>query len=86
MEKIDLFGLKIAIPRGDEQLVSSILNGMSNVELLPDILRVDSNGLIIGFQPMEDMTWGEIFFFQNLMVAQRTFLMDEFLRKHGEIE
>lgn len=86
MEKIDIFGVKLAVPKGDEQLVSSILNGMSNVEALPDILRVDSNGLITGFQPMENMTWGEIFFFQNLMIGQRTYLMDEFLRKHGEIE
>jgi len=86
MKKIDLFGTELAIPHGDEQLISSLLNGMSNPSALPDILQVDSNGLITGFHPIENMTWGEIFFFQNLMVAQRLFLMDEFLKKHGEIK
>jgi len=86
MEKIDLFGIKIAVPPGDVQAISSILSGMSNVGSLPDILRVDENGLIVGFQPMENMTWGDIFYFQNLMVAQRLFQIDEFLRKQGEIK
>ena len=86
MEKIDIFGIKLAVPASEIQKISSILSGMSNVGDLPDMLTVDSNGFITGFRPVNDMVWGDVFYFQNLMVAQRLFKIDEFLRKQGEIE
>ena len=60
-------------------------NESLNMTLEP-ILQTDQNGLITMFKPTGRMTQGLVQFFQNLMLEQRCFLLDEFLRKQGEIK
>lgn len=60
-------------------------NQWLEVSLQP-IIEVDENGLIILFKPTHQMSMNLVFFIQNLMVIQRLFLMDEFLRKNGMIK
>jgi len=53
---------------------------------LQSIVETDENGLIIMFRPSSTMTMGIVHFFQTLMLEQRCYLMDNFLRKQGEIK
>lgn len=60
-------------------------NKWLEVSLQP-IVQTDENGLITMFRPGGSMTMSLVHFFQQLMLEQRCWLMDEFLRKHGEIK
>jgi hypothetical protein len=51
-----------------------------------NIIETDDNGLIVIFRPMQKMSMGLVFFFQNLMIEQRLYLMDNFLRENGQIK
>lgn len=60
-------------------------NKWLQVSLKP-IVETDKNGLITMFRPVKKVSMSLVFFFQNLMIEQRLFLMDDFLRNNGIIE
>lgn len=60
-------------------------NEWLKVSLQP-VVETDDNGLIVMFRPMQKVSMSLVFFFQNLMIEQRLFLMDDFLRKNGMIK
>jgi len=69
--------------------LASLLEEPSNEWLkvsLQPIVETDNNGLITMFRPMKKVSMSIVFFFQNLMIEQRLFLMDDFLRKNGVIK
>lgn len=53
---------------------------------LQPIVETDENGLIVMFRPGQKMSMGLVFFFQHLMVEQRLYLIDDFLREQGRIK
>lgn len=86
MRKFDIRGCKILITESEAKQLNVILSGMSNPPDLNSMLVVDENGLITSFTPVDNMQWGFIFLLQNLMVSQRLFLMDNFLRSQEVIK
>lgn len=69
--------------------ISSLLEEEHNEWLqvsLQPIVETDPNGLIVMFRPMKKVSMSLVFFFQNLMIEQRLFLMDDFLRNNGMIK
>ena len=60
-------------------------NSWLQVSLQP-IVETDENGLIIMFRPTKQMSLGLVYFFQQLMLEQRCYLMDTFLKKQGVIK
>jgi len=53
---------------------------------LESIIQTDANGLIVLFKPISMMDMALFHFIQNLMISQRLYLMDDFLRANGIIE
>ena len=68
-----------------QDLLADPINRDLNVSLAP-ILETDANGLITVFRPITNMSLGLLFALQQLMVAQRIYLIDEFLREQGIIK
>lgn len=67
-----------------EEELKNPANEWLSVSLQP-VLETDENGLITMFQPTQSVSMGLVFFFQNLMVQQRLFLIDKFLKEQGQI-
>lgn len=86
MDKVNIMGIELALPAGQEQNLTGVLCNMSNAASLPDMIRVDENGLICDFKPKEGTSMGDILYFQSLMINQRLQLMDDFLRDQGVIK
>ena len=86
MQKTNILGIDILVPKEQEQLLTKVLCELSNAEELPDMIETDENGLISHFSPNTGMTWDAIFFFQNLMISQRLQLLDNFLKEKGVIK
>jgi len=53
---------------------------------LQSVVETDENGLIIRFKPTGIMTASLVHFFQQLMLEQRCYLMDIFLKEQGVIK
>lgn len=74
---------------GHLEHLTSLLDEEANEWLkvsLQPVVETDDNGLIVMFRPMQKVSMSLVFFFQNLMIEQRLFLMDDFLRKNGMIK
>jgi hypothetical protein len=86
MRKFDIRGCKILITESEAKQLNVVLSGMSDPPNLNAMLVTDENGLITSFSPVDNMQWGLIFLLQNLMVSQRLFLIDNFLRSQEVIK
>ena len=85
MTKIhDVGGVKVALSEIDGFQLSKFLSTMSVVPDLKSMIKTDDNGLIVSFEP-KNISWGFVFFIQNLMIMQRMNIMDDFMRKEGLI-
>lgn len=68
-----------------EEMLAEPTNAWLKSSLQP-VVESDENGLIVMFRPTQKMSMGLVFFFQNLMVEQRLFLVDSFMREQGRIK
>lgn len=80
----DINGLKIALSTKESTEFSKFIAQMSVVPDLKSMIDTDQNGLITYFAP-KDVSWGFVFFIQNLMISQRLQIFDELARKQGLI-
>lgn len=78
----EIGGLTLRLPPAAVPAVQELAGEVG----LASLIKVDQNGLIVEFAPAAGMKWQHIFFIQNLMIGQRTQLMDEFLQKQGVIK
>ena len=53
---------------------------------LREIIETDENGFIVLFRPTIQISMGFLFFLQNLMLMQRLYFLDDFLRRNGQIK
>lgn len=81
----DVGGIKVMLSENESKTFSRFLSKMSNIPDLRSMIRTDENGLIISFEP-KDVSWGLIFFVQNVMIMQRLRFIDDFARKEGLIK
>jgi len=89
MNEISIVG-NVSVLCSSEQaaLLKEMLSKPENAHLnsqLQTIIETDENGLIVLFKPSTVMTMELLWFLQSLMLAQRCFLIDEFLKKQGVI-
>ena len=83
----DVRGVKLLIPPDEAKRFHSLLAQNKDPEAILHSITTDTNGLITSFSPPpQATTWGFIFFIQNLMIAQRLALMDDFLKTNGVIK
>lgn len=71
------------------KVMESLLEDPANAHLwtsLQSIIETDQNGFIVLFRPTVSISMGLLFFFQNLMVMQRMYYLDKFLKSQGIIK
>lgn len=82
--KILFKNVEILCTDEDVKILSSLLEDPVNFEFkvsfLP-ILETDEEGLIKIFRPLT-MSMGLLFYIQNLMITQRLYFLDEFIKEH----
>jgi len=68
------------------KFLNDLLDKPENKEVASNfrsVLETDSNGLISMFRPSLVMTMDLLWFLQSLMLSQRCYLIDQFLKKEG---
>lgn len=78
-------GINVSLSDNDSRIFSGFLSKMSNIPDLRSMIATDENGLIVSFEP-KSVSWGLIFFVQNLMIMQRLRIFDDFSRNQGLIK
>ena len=86
MRKFNIRGVSVLMPENEAMKFNAILSKSSDQPELGTMIAVDENGLINSFSPGPNVSWGLIFFIQNLMISQRLYLIDSFLMKNGAIK
>lgn len=87
MQLFDIMGHKILLPEDEAKNLQALLSQMSDPGSVFSTIDVDENGLITNFAPPPlKTTWGFIFLIQRLMISQRLYLMDSFLKTNGVIK
>lgn len=82
-------GIELLITQEQLKAFEKELSNPANHEFqvsLTRMIQTDSNGLITMLHVNSSITMGLYFMVHHIMVAQRMYLIDEFMRKNGVID
>lgn len=82
IKQYEVGGVKFALSEKEGLALSAYLSQMSDIPDLKSMIETDENGMITYFEPRE-VSWGFVFFVQNLMIMQRLRIIDDFAEKQG---
>jgi len=85
VKEYEVAGVKFSLSERDGIALTKFLTQMSEVPDLSTMIVTDEQGRIVHFEP-RDVSWGFIFFIQNLMIMQRLQFIDEFVDKQGLLD
>lgn len=85
VKEYEVGGVKFTLSEKEGLVLTKFLTEMSEVPDLSSMISTDERGRIVHFEP-RDVSWGFIFFVQNLMIMQRLRVIDAFAEKHGLLD
>ena len=81
VKEYDIGGVTFSLSEIEGVAFTRFLSEMSEVPDLRTMVTTDDRGRIVFFEP-GNISWGLVFFIQNLMISQRLREIDEFLDAH----